>query len=250
MEPWGHFTVSEYEAVHRVVGDLAVHLRIERGALVVGIDAPPGPLTGFGPTREERWAAPGAATSVEVVPALPDRPVVVGVRNPFRLAPGAETRLQVHLPVWAQIHLEDAERTLLTEVPSAVLSPTWWGGKTRGELAYWLPAEVEHAEADIRAAAPTRAVCVLRIANRSTRVLEVDRLAIRAPQHSLFRTGRGFVTDEARIVYLGDADAAVDVSGAAPAHEPDAPRVQGPRLLLPRGLRALTFAHLRSLELY
>ncbi|MEZ4414219.1 MAG: hypothetical protein R3E10_00540 [Gemmatimonadota bacterium] len=251
MDLWGQFNISEYEPVRRPLGEVRLALRMERGELIVTVDTPASASAPWASgVQEERWTAPGPAASVTIEPALPDRPIVIGVTNPFRIAPGAEVRLQVQVPVWARIHLEDPARTLLAEVASTVLSPTWWGGKTRGELAYWLPARVEHTDAEVGPATAATAVCLLRVTNRSRSVLDVTRLAIRAPLHTLFATERGLVTDEAKILYTGEDSTEIDVGARPPSFAPHAPNVQRPRQFAARGLKALTFAHLRSLELY
>jgi len=243
--------VTDFESLSLSFGAASLEVSVERAELVVKVefgDAEPGPW-GLG-SYEERWAAPGAAVSIELAPALPDRVVVVHASNPFRIAPGTDLMLHVALPLWAQVRLPDDDHTLLAEIPSQELSPTWWGDKTRGEEGYWLDARVEHSDPEPSKLDNTVAMCPLRVVNRSHRVLDVDQLAVWAPHLSLYETPDGLWADETHVVYTGDSETRLDVSEEPPRLHPEAALIKPRRKALPKGLKAVTFAHLKSLEMY
>lgn len=199
-----------------------------------------------------RWALAGDRAGVEITPALPDRALVVMPEQPFHLLPGARTRVFARVPVWVQIRLATDRQApgsgpLLAEVPSVVLSDTWWGTPSEGELAYWLPTSARLV-ADPARHRPYMAVCTLQMQNRSATPLPVERLAIRAIHLSLFEGVDSLWADEAEVTYQGLSEGSqIDMSGRAPPEAGPARPVAGPRTPTQRGFRGRTFQRILSL---
>lgn len=167
---------------------------------------------------------------------------------PFHVIPGASARIYVRVPLVVSVNIADSEDTHLTEVPSVVLSNTWWGRVVDGELAYWLPTTArrhigpEHFP-------PYLAVCPVLIQNRATESLEVEKVAIRGTHLSLFSTGSQLWGDQTTVVYRADEEGSeVDMTGAAPEQAAGATLISPAREPLSRGLRARTFARIKSIS--
>jgi len=141
-----------------------------------------------------------------------------------------------------------AETVTLTELPSVVLSDTWWGEFTDGELCYWLPTSARRRVSQ-ETFAQHRAVCPLDLSNRSEKELEVEKIALRVAHLSLFGAERGFWSDVTRVRYRGEAEGSeIEVSGRAPEEAGAATRVAEPRSRLAKSFRTRTFSRLRTLS--
>lgn len=214
------------------------------------------PPTGPGKEAEwTRWATPAGERDVLLRPTLPDRPLVLEPEWPFRLLPGAEARVFVRVPLWVRIEvrLGSGERggsrsVKLTELPTVVMSDTWWGELHQGELAYWLPTTARRAMAP-RLFAPHLGVCPLVMQNRADEDLQVEKVALRVDHLSLFASEGRIWSDESRVVYQGaEAGSRIDMTGKAPSEAGDADLVVGPRMPVQRGFTARTFDRLRALH--
>jgi len=196
-----------------------------------------------------RWSvAPGS--SVEVRPAMPDRPVVVSPEQPFHLPLHGRARVYVRIPLFAKVVALDGREseTVLAELPSHVLSDTWWGTFTEGHAAYWLTTRA-------RRSAPPEifkahfAICPLLLMNASNEPLSVDRFAIRTDHLTLFARDDATWTDEVVVEYQGASEGSeLTYTGEAPEEAGEARRLAPPREVPPRGLRARTFGRIWAIS--
>lgn len=205
------------------------------------------------PSEEEswiRWPVPDETEHVRFSPVFPPRTVVVKPEHSFRLLPGAHARIYVRVPLWVRVLAAAPDGALaLADVPSVILSDTWWGEFTEGELCYWLSTSARRRTRP-ESFEPHLAVCPLELANRSDRELEVQKIALRVAHLSIFRDGDGFWSDVTRVRYRGDAEGSeIDVGGRAPDEaESGAVRVAEPHSPASRSFSARTFSRLRSLS--
>jgi hypothetical protein len=255
--PWGRHDLDAGETSTVEVGPLTLWMRSEADEVWVAHD--PGDWTRTGrhsergaPARPEagdwsRWPVPGGVDAVSLSPVFPARPVVVEPEHSFRLLPRAEARVFVRVPLRARITLASADGETLTEVPAVVLSDTWWGTPTEGELCYWL-ATTARREVPSEVFGPHLALCPLRLSNRSDEELPVEKIVLRVAHLSIFSEAGHLWTDETRVRYRGvDEGSHVDVAGSRPREAGDAVRVAGPREPPPsRGFRARTFSRLKA----
>ncbi len=257
---WGTHWIEPGQRIHWDLGPRRFWVEARTGEIrLAWAEAPdvgehgPGAEDGSAPDPEwSRWALPGDMGGVEITPALPDRALVVTPEQPFHLLPGAKARVFARVPVWVQIRLAAEGQApgsgpLLVEVPSVVLSDTWWGTTTEGELAYWLPTSARLL-IDPARHRPYMAVCTLQMQNRSTAPLPVDRLAIRAIHLSLFQGKDSLWADEAQVTYQGTVEGSqIEMSGSAPDEAGPTRSVASPRAPVQRGLRGRTFHRILSL---
>ena len=192
-----------------------------------------------------RWAIPEAAR-LSVRPAAPDRLVVVSQEHPFHLPSHAEARVYVRIPLFVRVVASwpGSSELVIADVPSIVLSDTWWGTFTEGELAYWLTTTAR-AEVSDDVFLPHVAMCPFRFANRSEEALPVERFAVRVPHLTIFADGARMWTDEVRVRYAAAAEGSeIGFGGRPPAESPNAERVAAPRIPTRRRFHARTFGRL------
>ncbi len=130
----------------------------------------------------KRWALEREASEIRFWPAFPDRPLVVKTRMPVIVPPHSSVDLYVNLPVWLEVSVaqNDSFYTLDTIAP-AKLSNTWYGTHFEGQLCYAVKSRARRSLDDLPEE-PLRAVCPLKIRNRSQDSLPVEKIRIH-PDH-------------------------------------------------------------------
>lgn len=194
-----------------------------------------------------RWhAAP--ETRFELRPALPDRAIVVAPERPYRLPQRGESEIYVGIPMFVRVvSTIGGAVEVLADYPSEVLSDTWWGGFTEGELAYWVETRARRA-VPTEPYGPNQAVCPFHLVNESSQALPVERFSVRVDHLSLFSTASGVWTDEVSVRYAGpDEGSEIHHTGRAPRAATSVKRLAGPRTPPPSGLRGRTFSRLKAL---
>lgn len=192
-----------------------------------------------------RWALP-PEEELELVPALPNRPVVVSPEQPFFLPPEGRARIYVRVPLFVSVRTkgEVTEPTTLEEFPSLVLSDTWWGSFTEGELAYWLETRARR-DVSTDLPDPHLAICPLLLVNRSDQRLPVERFAIGVAYLTLLRRDEVVWTDEVQVRYRGGHEGSeIRYTGEVPESVGPVEPLAGSREAAPKGLRARTFGRL------
>ncbi len=194
-----------------------------------------------------RWALKPTFQTILFSPIFPDRSVVAKPESPFRLTPGVQTKIYVRVPIWIQIYLAGKEPILIEELPTVVLSNTWFGGFTDGELCYWISTNAfRHVEPD-----PDRlnsAVCPIRITNKSEDELLVEKLRLPVEGLSLYLQEGQLWANETTVSFRGQKEESqIDVVRKPPKEAENAKLAAQSRTPVKRGLRAKTFESLKNL---
>jgi hypothetical protein len=192
-----------------------------------------------------RFGFQDAPAKIRLAPAPAKRPVVVTPDEPFSLPPNEETTLYVSTPVWVGVEVGEPPVQLLEE-PSHRPSDTWFGESTRdGDLCYATRtrATLDVEQLPIRS---HRVLSVVRIRNRASTVLEIERIKLPTPYMSLFADTSGQLwTEELSLDReQNDEVAAVVLGTRPPAVAADAERLVGPRKKRDRGFLDRTFSGL------
>lgn len=250
--PWGVLPRPGPEPTAVQVGPLVLQFLCQDDELWIAHHRiPQGGSPADTPAKEpawQRWALPGGPCDLRLVPILPDRPVVVAPEQAFHVAPEASARIFVRLPVWVRVDLPRDPETTLLDVPSSVLSDTWWGDFLDGELCYWLPTAARRTITP-ELTAPSLVICPIDIRNDSDELLRVQKLAVRVVHLSVFALGDGLWADRTRVLYEGEDEGShITTSGEPPAEAPGARLVTPARIPASKGLRSRTFAVLRSIS--
>ncbi len=207
--------------------------------------------TSFTPSAKDwiRWAV-APTDKLELRPSLPDRPIVVSPEQPFFLPPGGEARVFVRVPLFVRLVRanEDGSVTMFEAFPSLVLSDTWWGTFTEGEVAYWVGTRARRAVSPEIFEAHL-AVCPFLLVNRSELPLPVERFAVQVSHLTLFGHGNAVWTDEVQVRYEGLQEGSeLRYTGRVPREAGEVQEIAPPSEPAPRGLHARTFGRLRALS--
>ncbi len=171
-------------------------------------------------------------------PLTADRAVVVNPRDPFELPPREEATLYVGISLWAGLFTGGEHGKQLIEFPLQRPSDTWFGPSPReGELCYAGRIKA-HLQLQRLTGAPHRAVSVVRIRNRASSGLSLQKLRIPMPTMSLFADADGRLWTEAvTMERMQEGDHAVLKLGrGAPEQAGPATPVSGPRVHSDKGL--------------
>lgn len=258
--PWGIHTLPADEELQLAVGPLRIRVRTTgdeiRVAHLSGDWARPGasrePERLEEPSEETdwiRWPIDRPVERIGLVPVFPDRPLVLAPESSFRLLPGGSARIYVRVPLWVALEVGDGEGERLAELPTVILSDTWWGSLTDGELCYWLPTNARR-EVTAETFTPYQAVCPLALSNRADEELSVEKIALRVEHLSVYEEEGHLWSDETRVKYRGEESGSeIAVSGRPPQEAADAVRVSPARTPIPsRAIHVRTFARIRALS--
>ena len=209
---WGRYRLPRDEAFRLRLGSLSVFARKQGDEIWISHGSHrEGDPPAVEPARQEDWSRWGASESpdeIEILPAFPDRPLVLCPENPFNLLPGARARVFVRVPLWLRVGVRGAKGGLLLEIPTVTLSDTWWG----------------------------------------TPELPVQKILLQVGHLTIFRGDGSLWSDEIRVRYKGEAEGSdLEVTGRTPPEAPGAVRLMPPRTPAPRGFTARTFSRIKAL---
>lgn len=147
-----------------------------------------------------RWVLGKNTKTVILKPIMPDRAVVVKPESELRITPGADALFYVFIPIWIQIVVEDA---ILCELPTIILSNTWFGEPHDGELCYSLLTSARRSLDGITRRAH-QAICPVYIKNTATEELEFKRLCIQVRHLGIFEGQQQMWTNKIHVQFRGD----------------------------------------------
>lgn len=197
-----------------------------------------------------RWALSDAPHQLRLRPVLPDRLVVVKSEHPFTLLRKAKARVYARVPAWVRVEAVEGSRskgTTLMEIPTEILSDTWWGDFLTGELGYWLTTKARRELTD-QLFEPHMVLSTLQLVNRSEDALPVEKLAWRVEHLSTYEKDGRLWAEETKVDYLGDTEGSEIHMEDRPPKEAAGAREISPARAQVKGLRARTFLRLRALS--
>ena len=194
-----------------------------------------------------RWALKNNHPKIQLNPVFPDRSVVVKPESSFRIKINAQARIYVRVPIWLQINLIKQKPIHLIDIPTVILSNTWFGTFFEGELCYWISSGVrQQVEPDLTR--PYSAVCPIQLINKSEEDLLVEKICLRVHNLSLFFDNVQLWSDEIKILYKGRNDISqIKATGTPPHESPMAVLLTAPRRPVKKSITAKTFASLKDL---
>lgn len=190
--------------------------------------------------------------TILVLPALPDKPVVLKPENIFRILPHAFITIYIKFAVWVQLYSGGIKKdeNLMLEFSSTELSNTWFGAPDEGEAAYssfFYP--VSEYTNDLEG--PDYIVSPIKLINESSSVLDFERLSVPVMYLTLYSLNHLLFSNEIRIKYKGENQVA-DVSYAKqpPAIHQGMKQISVPRKEVPGGILHKSFHLLKSITQY
>jgi hypothetical protein len=245
--PWGELDLRPEESHAVRLGTLELDIKRVDSEVWVRVARSPAGADSHA-NAWERWPVP-PRMRVELRPAVPDRLLVVSPETTYHLPPHAEARVYVRMPLFAQLVLvDDRTETVALDLPSIVLSDTWWGTFTEGELGYWLTTKARTQLTD-DLFVPHSCMCPFRLKNESAQALHVERFAVRVAHLTIFADGGRHWTDEVDVRYEDSPEGSeIRFGSRPPAEAPTARLLGSPRVPINRRFHARTFDRLRSLS--
>jgi hypothetical protein len=194
-----------------------------------------------------RWAVEQEKIRIRVLPVFPDRSVVVKPELSFRLVERTQVRVFVRVPIWVRIELVGKTPETLLEIPSVILSNTWFGSFLEGELCYWISSGIRRKiEPDPNR--PYLAICPVKIVEDTDEELLIEKLCLRVQNLSMFYDGQQLWSDQTKIYYKGKgAISQIEVAHSAPKDASKSKLISKPRSVIKKGITAKTFSTLKEL---
>ena len=137
---------------------------------------------------------------IELKPVLADLPLASKLERPLYIPGGEDILLYVSSPVWIRIQTKKG-KIILDEVPTFVLSDTWFGPNTReGELCYAGHTYCSPHLKDIPAG-PDRIITPMLIKNHAKQMLMLENISVPLPYLSVYSDSENFLWTEQLYVY-------------------------------------------------
>lgn len=251
---WGERSApAPGETVRLEVGPLTVWIRAQDNELWIASVREAGPEE---PQRSltdgvawSRWALPAGCGTLRITPAFPDRPLVVKPEHAFTLVRRASARIYMRVPVWVRIEVveRDGRRGLLTEIPTVILSETWWGDFRDGELAYWLVTKGRTKMTD-ELFLPHLVISAVQMDNLSDDDLAVEKHILRTEHLSIYQKAGHLWAEEVRIEYRGEVEGTEIHMDDRPPREADGAVEISPARHQGKSFKARTFERLKALS--
>jgi len=194
-----------------------------------------------------RFVTPLMTSVMQVVPALPDRPVMSRPEAHIEIAPKHKGLFFVTIPVWLRLEIasQAAHRPMtLCEFPTRVLSKTWFGHPAEeGAIGYALTTRARQSMEELNDV-EGRAICPVLVDNGTHEPLVFSQLLLSVRHMSVYQTEDGKLwTNECRLGYTGNIfPASLTFGHAAPEQAPGARLVTEPREAPTSGLTARAIA--------
>lgn len=240
---WGEHRIEHGQAGRFRVGPLILTVtrldnewRLERDSsgdssdTTVGVEVPVEPAGPGATARVSRFGDSNGAEKLELVPALPDRPVVTRPEHPITVPPHEKVTVYVGSPLWLRV--SDAEhKQMLEELPAFRPSLTWWGTNTReGELCYGTRTygrlrldEIIHY--------PHRVMTAVSIDNGADQPLLLERVLLPVRRFGVYATSDGQLWTESVTLERGEGEqlATLHLDKKPPKQAGDAQQIGKPR---------------------
>jgi hypothetical protein len=213
----------------------------------------PGPLREIKESRIpkdpsfSRWVVGGDLSTVQFIPAMPDRSIVVRPAAPLRVPADRDALFFTSIPVWVRVTAGSPEGITLCELPSLILSNTWFGEPTAGELCYALRTGAVRTLEEIETRAYA-AICPVTVRNRAPKELNFERLCVRVEYLSVYQSPDRLWTNELDVRFQGEEQSSqITIGREAPGYAKQLTKVCGARQPAERTLLKQSFSVLRSL---
>ncbi len=199
------------------------------------------------PPEWQRFVTPSSDSKLRLIPVLPDRPVMSHPEARIEIAPRHKGLFFVTIPVWVRLAVVGADgrkEVPICEVPTRVLSKTWFGHPAEeGEIGYALATRARQSLSELTDVAG-RAICPVLVENGTPEKLAFSQFQLSVRHMSVYETDDGKLwTNECKLGYAGGLlSAALTFGRGAPEQAQRARLVSGPREAPTSGLTARSIA--------
>jgi hypothetical protein len=194
-----------------------------------------------------RWVAGGESSLVQFLPALPDRSLVIRPRYPLNVPRGKDVLFFVNIPIWVRILVGLPMPTTLFELPTVVLSKTWFGDPINGELCYSLKTRAMR-DLNLVENHAYMATCPVLVMNQATNDLDFQRICIRAEHLTVYQGGTRLWTNQVEVQFRGEElTSQIIMNRDAPSFDTEAEAICPAREPVEKSLLKRSFFFLKSL---
>jgi len=255
MNPWRTLNVKPQQCQRCQIGPLRIWVYRNTHEWMIAYDYQMGEkkIVEFGVVEEKpdsiawsQYIAGDEDSVIQFRPVMPDRSVVVRPKNPTKVLQGLECVMYVFIPVSISITAGARAELSLCEIPSVLLSNTWFGDTMSGESCYSMrfPAELALFSSGV---GPHRVICPVKIKNRSKEDLEIQRLCVRVEHLNIYKGKHCEWTNEVRVTYEGeDQGCEIKYTEKPPDYEETGELITKCQVPASKGLFHKTFSGLKS----
>lgn len=195
-----------------------------------------------------RWPLESETAALRISPCLPDRSILVRPESTIILPKKSHRTVFVRFPISAKLILVSKKTQVdLIELPTVILSKTWFGDYKEGELCYSITSGTR-SETKPDPQRTYMAICPLKLKNTGEDSFSVDKICLRTEYFSLYADENQLWTDEMEIIYEGQNEtSAIKLRGKAPYAAKNAKIVAHPRSTLQKALSFRTFSSIKDL---
>jgi hypothetical protein len=252
LSNWGSFNITSDEIIQKKFGDLKILIKKAGDEIWIAskhLD------TGETATHEElpqqtdwnRWAITEDNPTIVFSPIFPNRPVVVKPEHVFKVEHGNKVRIYIKIPIWVEIKQTGKTSNRLIELPTVILSNTWFGNFLDGELCYWISSSI-HRIIQPDLSKPYLAICSIKIINEAKEDLLVEKTRLAVENLSIFESNGQLYGDETVVYYKGSKDVTqIEVNHKPPKEAGSARLISPPRSPIKKSFTAKTFSTLKDL---
>jgi hypothetical protein len=168
-------------------------------------------------TAYKRWVVPTGDLSLRMVPVLSDRPILVQPESKIQILPDSKTTFYVSLPV--VLRITTGEGSIITDIPTQILSNTWFGEPFEGELCYAVKSTARTEIAD-RTVKPYVAICPILVENHSPANFAFQRLSVHTEYLGIYVGVKHLWTNRIEVRIEGEEqESLIDISESPPEIE-------------------------------
>jgi hypothetical protein len=194
-----------------------------------------------------RYVVGDSTDTIRLLPALPDRPVVVSPEFPVKLIPGSRALFYVSIPGWVQVKTGEKSETVLQEIPTRVLSNTWIGDTLAGEAAYALNTRARR-ELEPGQSMDSNVLCTVTLHNAGSETIDFQNLTIHAENLKIYRGSFQLWSSEVAITFMGALQSPWTDYSKAPGYEADCELISGERVSAQKSMLKKGFGFLRTVS--
>ncbi len=210
--PWRTYTLKPEQSLSWNMGEAVLRVRCNDTELHVARQD----ITASGKDPLwKRWATGTGSGEValELLPAAPDRSLIVRPEAPVHLAPGHNALFYVSIPVWLRLISGPGRKLAVCDEPSVTLSSIWHGEPTGGELCYSLRTRARRENSDLPDSQAHRAVCKVNMRNKTAQAVEFQRLCLPVRHLNIYPGTDHLWTDEVTVEYENETLNRVRITG-------------------------------------
>jgi len=197
------------------------------------------------PVKWTNWTVCTGSHDVQVLPGLPDLPVLARQDPVFEVAPGAEVKVFVRIPVTVLVQVSERGGEILAEFPTEALPKVKFGEPEKAESCFLLGDSPSPTAIRDLSGAMVQAPILIR--NESREVLSVSQICLRVGHLSIYRSGKSLWASETLVRYQGGENPSrISVKSGAPIEAAGATLIAGPREGSPATIVGRTFRSFRQ----